>query len=311
MINNNINKNWNLACAGKYFVNNKILLLLLFFFSLLSPTQLVAENSPEIEVFVSVPPQKWLCEQLGDGLVMAHLLVEKGQDPHGFEPAPRKIQALSKSRVLFTVGLEFEQELTRRLQTTTPNLRIVDTSEAIEKNPIEDTVHAHGEVLDPHVWLSPPNLKSMAAIMTTALIEEDPAHEHVYRKNLWLLNSLLDDLDQEIAKTLSPYRGAALLVFHPAFGYFTRRYGLQQMAVETGGKSPTPKQLFALIKKAKAENILVIFVQPQFDSRTAETVATAIDGKVVHLDPLAENPVRNLGNMASEVSQALEKRKKL
>ncbi|MCF8055973.1 MAG: zinc ABC transporter substrate-binding protein [Desulfocapsa sp.] len=311
MTNNGINKNGRLAWEEKYLKNNRVLLVLLFFFSLLLPAQLVAESGSELEVFVSIPPQKWLCEQLGEGLIRVHLLVEKGQEPHGFEPAPRKIQALSRSRLLFTVGLEFEQELTRRLKTTSPYLRIVDTSEAIEKKPMADTTHVHGEELDPHVWLSPPNLKSMAAVMAAALIEEDPGHEHVYRKKLRLLNSLLDDLDQDIAATLAPYRGASFFVFHPAFGYFSRRYGLQQMAVETGGKSPTPKQLFALIRRAKADNVRVIFVQPQFDPRSAQSVATAIGGNVVPLDPLAEDPIRNLGNMATEIGQALEKRKNL
>ena len=98
-------------------MNNSVLRILLLFFCFFSPTQLLAGNVSTFEVFVSVPPQKWLCEQLGDGLVKVHLLVEKGQDPHGFEPAPRKIQTLSESRLLFTAGLEFEGELTRRLHT--------------------------------------------------------------------------------------------------------------------------------------------------------------------------------------------------
>ncbi len=292
-------------------MNTSALRVLLLIFCFLSPTQLLAGNASTLEVFVSVPPQKWLCEQLGGGLVNVHLLVEKGQEPHGFEPAPRKIQLLSRSRVFFTVGMEFEQELTRRLRTGSPHMRIVDTSKTIQKIQMEGAVHAHGEGLDPHVWLSPPNLKSMGAVMAAVLIEEDPDHEHTYKKNLWLLNSLLDDLDQDLAKTLAPYRGASFFVFHPAFGYFAHRYQLKQMAVETGGKSPTPKQLFGLIREAKADGVQVIFVQPQFDPRSAESVAAAIDGRVVPLDPLAEDAVRNLGNMAAEIARALEKRKRL
>jgi zinc transport system substrate-binding protein len=311
MNNKGINNNRQLAWVRDFLMTSRPLQVLLFFFCFLSPAQLFAANASEFEIFVSIPPQRWLGEQLGDGLIKVHLLVEKGQEPHGFEPAPRKIQALSRSRLLFTAGMEFEQELTRRLQTGSPQLRIVDTSKTIQKIQLQGAAHAHRETLDPHVWLSPPNLKSMAAVMAAALIEEDPDHEHVYRKNLWLLNSLLDDLDQDIAKKLAPYRGASFFVFHPAFGYFAHRYQLQQIAVETGGKSPTPKQLFGLIRKAKADGVRVIFVQPQFDPRSAESVATAIGGKVVPLDPLAENAVRNLGDMASEVAQALEKRKEL
>lgn len=291
------------------FLHIKTAVVLLLFSCFLGPVPLLGGSQPDLELFVSVPPQKWLCEQLGEGLVKVHLLVEKGQEPHGFEPAPRKIQALSGARILFTVGLEFEGELTRRLATGSPHLRIVDSSRSIERRGMEAGGHGHGEELDPHVWLSPPNLKRMAAVMAETLIEEDPGHEQIYRKNLWLVNDLLDDLDQSIERELAPHRGGPFFVFHPAFGYFANRYGLQQMAVESGGKSPTPKQLLRLIREARAENVGVIFVQPQFDPRSAERIATAIDGKVIPLDPLAENVVRNLGNMASEIAQALKNRK--
>ncbi len=294
-----------------FVARSKIFLVLLFLFFLLFPAQAFSGNQSDFDVFVSVPPQKWLGEQLGDGRIKVHLLVEKGQDPHGFEPAPRKIQALAGARLFFTAGLEFEQELVRRLQTGAPHLRIVDSSRTIQKIQMQGVVHAHGERLDPHVWLSPPNLKSMAAVMATAFIENDPGHEHLYEKNLELVNGLLDDLDQEITKILFPYRGASFFVFHPAFGYFAKRYQLQQVAVETGGKSPTPKQLFRLIRKARAEGVRVVFVQPQFDPGSAEKVATAINGKVVPLDPLAEDAAQNLENMAVKIAQAFEKRKGL
>ena len=295
---------------GKCLRRSRLLLCVLLSFPVLSPAVLVAGDAPGIDVFVSVPPQRWLCQQLGDGLIGVHLLVERGQDPHGFEPAPKKIQALSQSRLLFTVGLEFERELTRRLRTSSPKLRIVDTSATVEKQSMEDPSHrhGHGEELDPHIWLSPPNLKNMAARMAAALSEEDPANGHHYMKNLEKLNTLLDTLDQEIATTLAQHKGSTFLVFHPAFGYFSSRYGLHQMAVETGGRSPTPKQLFALIRKAREENVRVIFVQPQFETKSANTVAAAIEGKVVPLDPMAENPVRNLENMALAIARSLEGR---
>lgn len=265
-----------------------------------------------MEVFVSIPPQKWLCEQLGRDHFITRLLIAKGQEPHAFEPSPRQIQALSRSRLFFTVGLAFEQEIIRRLQKGAPHLQLVDTSKNIDKIPMKGTGHGHGHktVLDPHVWLSPQNLKSMAMVMAVALAHEDPDNKAVYEKNLEKLNGKLEDLDRAIAKELAAFQGASFFVFHPAFGYFAHQYHLQQVAVETGGKSPTPKQLFALIGKAKADGVKVIFVQPQFDPRSAESVARAIGGKVVPLDPLAENSVENLRVMAVKIADALGGREK-
>ncbi len=290
---------------GKGF--GKIVVLLFLF---MAPQQLFAAEQGIIDVFVSIPPQKWLCEQLGGEHLKTSLLIAKGQEPHAFDPSPRQIRALSGADLFFTVGLVFEQELIRRLRTGAPNLQIIDSSKSITKIPMDTSGHGHSATLDPHVWLSPYNLKSMAEVMAAALAEKDPDNEQFYRKNLLKINDQLDDLDHNIQKKLSPYKGTSFFVFHPAFGYFANRYHLQQVAVETGGKSPTPKQLFALIAKARSTGVKVIFVQPQFDPRSAESVAKGIGGKVVPLDSLAENVVENMGNMANEIANALKRIKR-
>ena len=302
---------WILAKV-RTFVSNRWLQISLLVFLFCCPVLLQASTAGKLEVFVSIPPQKWICEQLGGDHLVIHQLIAKGQEPHAFEPSPRQIQALSRSRVFFTAGMEFEQEITRRLETGAPSLLIVDTSRSIDKIHMEGAAHGHehSEVLDPHVWLSPPNLKIMAKSIAMILVREDPGNTKVYETNLEKLCLQLDDLDQAIMEELKPLQGASFFVFHPAFGYFAHRYHLQQVAVETGGKAPTPKQLFALIGKAKTEGVKVIFVQPQFDPRSAEKIASAIGGKVVNLDPLAENSVENIRIMATKITDALTGQRK-
>jgi len=293
-------------------VNYRYLQVFLFTFCVLFPLHLSAGVSGQVEISVSIPPQKWLCEQLGGKYLKINLLIDKGQEPHGFEPSPRQIQSLSRSKVYFTTGMEFEQEIVRRLQTGAPKLQIADTSKNIEKIPMDHDGHEHSarEVLDPHVWLSPPNLKSMAAVMAKSLVAMDPENQKVYENNLSDLNTRLDTLDRKVAKELDDFQGASFFVFHPAFGYFANRYHLEQVAVEMGGKAPTPRQLLSLIKKARADGVKVIFVQPQFDPRSAEKIAVAISGKVVALDPLAENSVDNIQIMAVKIAEALAGQKK-
>ena len=96
-------------------------------------------------------------------------------------------------------------------------------------------------------------------------------------------------------------------LFHPAFGYFAQAYGLEQQAVEVAGKTPTPRQLTGLIRKAKADGVTLIFVQPQFDQRSAAVVAKAIGGAVVPMDPLAKDVLANLKTMATKVEKAMIK----
>lgn len=282
-----------------------VLLLCLCMF----PLQLHAASPERLDVFVSIPPLKWLCEQVAGDQVTLHLLLSKGQEPHSFEPSPRQIRALSRARLFFTAGLVFEQELSRRFAAGNLALQIVDTSKDIEKIAMDGAVHGHGgEAFDPHVWLSPVNLKSMAKLMTVALVRADPGRKAFYEENLEKLEKRLDTLDKQIAAKLAPYRGSSFFVFHPAFGYFAHHYHLRQVAVEMGGKSPTPKQLFSLIRKARKEGVRVLFVQPQFDPRSAQRVASAIGGTVLPLNPLAENSIENMDAMATEIVSALSGR---
>lgn len=142
--------------------------------------------------------------------------------------------------------------------------------------------------------------------MATALSQEDPGHRDAYAKNLARLSQRLGGLDKTITARLAPYSGESFFVFHPAFGYFAHAYHLHQVAVETGGKSPTPRQLSVLIGKARAEKVKVIFVQPQFDPRSVEVVAQAIGGQVITLDPLGEDVAANLKRMADKIGEALK-----
>lgn len=298
----------------------------LYFILLLLPILVfrcgVVAAADKVEVFVSIPPQKWICERVGKERVQVNVLVDNGQEPHTFEPRPRQIQAFSRASLFFAIGLEFEQEVLRRLGKNSRKLRIVDTIEGVYKIPVEISEHdhrhdrqgedeiSHGGTFDPHVWLSPQNLKSMAGAMAEALASEDPEHRQYYEDNLTELYGELDALDHEIGEMLAPFHGASFFVFHPAFGYFAHSYHLQQVAVETGGKSPTPRQLFVLIRRARAEGVKAIFVQSQFDPKSANAVAAAIGGKVVPLNPLAEDVGENLKTMADRIALALMSREK-
>lgn len=281
---------------------------------------LVQPASAALEVFVSIPPQKWLSDRIGGEHLVTGVLVEKGQDPHTFEPRPKQIEALGRAKLYFTIGMEFEGQIVAKLRQSTVALQIVDTTAGLEKMAMAGHSHHHDDQaegehveennkaghleLDPHVWLSPPHLKQMAVTMAKAVSEVDPGHRPQYEANLARLIEELDELDQQLANQLKAHQGATFLVFHPSFGYFAKRYGLHQEAVEVEGKSPSPRQLSALISEAKEEGIKVIFVQPQFDQRGPATIAAAIGGEVVSLDALAEDVAANLKTIAAKIASS-------
>jgi zinc transport system substrate-binding protein len=96
------------------------------------------------------------------------------------------------------------------------------------------------------------------------------------------------------------------MVFHPAWGYLARDYGIEQIAIQGEGKEPTSQQIAQLIEKARQDNITVIFVSPQFSQKSAEVINSEIGGKVVAVDPLAENYIENMKKVVDAFREAME-----
>jgi zinc transport system substrate-binding protein len=96
------------------------------------------------------------------------------------------------------------------------------------------------------------------------------------------------------------------MVFHPSWGTFAHTYGLKQVPIEVEGKSPKPAKLKELIQRARSSRIKVIFVQPQFSSKSAQQLSKAIGGRVAVVDPLAQDWANNLRQVAEEFNNAFK-----
>ena len=271
-------------------------------------TGLAATAEAKTLIFVTVPPQAFLVQRIGGDAVEVHTLVGKGQDPHTFEPTPRQAAALAGANLFFTVDIPFEKQLAAKVAASNRNLKIVDTTKGIARLQLTEPDHheAHGNEADPHLWLATNNLRIMADNMAAAMVAAMPERKEAMQTNLATLQREISDLNKRLATTLAPHRGKTFYVFHPAFGYFANAYGLRQKAVEISGKSPTPRQLTALVRQAREDRVHTIFVQPQFDSKSAATVAQAINGAVVPIDPLDQDVLRNLAAIAAAIEQSLK-----
>jgi len=269
-----------------------------------------------LPVFAGVPPVGYLVERIGGPHVRVDVLVRPGQDPHVFEPSPKQVVALGRAALFFKADMPFENVLLEKIARGNRRLEVVDTTQGIEKRPLDvscgdihhehdHATHAAGEP-DPHVWLSPAALKIQAENIAAALARADPEHEADYRKNLGALIENLDALDARIRQKLEPHRGRTFYVFHPAFGYFADAYGLKQKAVETAGRSPTPKELRDLIAQARSDGVKTIFAQPEFSPHGAEALAAALGGRVVMLNGLASDVPANLEDIAEKIERAMK-----
>jgi zinc transport system substrate-binding protein len=273
-----------------------------------------AQAGKKLVVFVSIAPQKYFVQQIGREWVEVQVMVQPGASPATYEPRPRQMAALSKTPIYFAIGVPFEKNWLEKITAANPNMRVVHTDHGIQKIPMSAHRHAaekhpgknqQGEP-DPHIWLSPALVMIQARTIRDALQEIDPAHRSVYETNYKAFTSTLAALDAELRNMFADKQGLQFMVFHPSWGYFADTYGLKQVAVEIEGKNPKPAQLKELIEHAKEKGIKIIFVQPQFSSKSAKLVAREIGGRVAVADPLAQDWSANLRAVVREFKGALQ-----
>lgn len=270
-------------------------------------------------VFVSIPPQKYFVEQIGKDRMRVQVMVQPGVSPATYEPRPRQMAALSRTRVYFAIGVAFENVWLKKIAAANPKMMVVRTDRGIQKIPInahhhnenaggrDEDDHPHGaDGLDPHIWLSPPLVKAQARTILSALQQIDPAHRDAYESNYHGFMHGIDRLDSELKQLFAGKQGLRFMVFHPSWGYFAQAYRLHQIPIEAEGKNPKPARLRTLIEQAKDAGIRVIFVQPQFSTKSAQLVAREIGGRVIFADPLAEDWYENLRKTAREFKAVLK-----
>jgi zinc transport system substrate-binding protein len=258
-------------------------------------------------VFVSIPPQAWLTERLAENSVRVEILLPPGASPATYEPTPKQMAALDGSQLYLQIGAPFEGPVLAKVANLMPDLRVVDCRVGVQLDPVEGEGHGHGgELLDPHIWLDPQRMKLIAQSSAEALQELVPENAREIEDRLSVLLDAIDASDRRVAEILAPYAGSTLLVFHPAYGYFARRYGLIQTAIEVAGKAPSARRMATVVDGLRQQKVPALFVQPQFSRTTAERVANALDCELVELDPLAGDYLANLETMAARIAEALK-----
>ena len=257
-----------------------------------------------LRVVATVPPQAWLVRRIGGDRVDVDVLLPPGASEHTYEPTPQQVARLADARLVVEVGhpaLLFERRLLDAMLVREPQPLVVEMVPS-GPSPSSSAVHDHGS--DPHVWLSPRAMRAAAPDVEAALERLDPAGAPTYRANLRVTLADIDRLDAELRRELAELPQRRFLVYHPAWGYFARDYGLEQVAIETDGKEPSPRRLVELVEEARRAGTHTVFVQRGEYDRPAQAIADELGAKVVALEPLAEDWPDTLRRTAAALREA-------
>jgi ABC-type Zn uptake system ZnuABC Zn-binding protein ZnuA len=240
---------------------------------------------------------KALVEVVGGDRVRVEALASPLQDPHAVEVKPGQIAALRGASLLVKVGLDHEPWLGGLLRAVGdsrfapggPN--VLDCSKGIEllqadiaRVRPESGEHVHG-FGNTHYWLDPENARPMTAGILEALARLAPGERAYFESRR---ADFLTRLDAGIARwtrTLEPYRGTRVVVFHESWPYFARRFGLQIVAAiePTPGVPPSPAYLASLTRRMKDAKVRVLIAEPYSSTALVDRVASLGGARAVML----------------------------
>lgn len=155
------------------------------------------------------------------------------------------------------------------------------------------------EVDDPHIWLDPDCLRRMTERTAAALSDLLPEQRSDIEALREAFEAAIDSVDLSLSESLSGSGRGSFLVQHPAWGYFARAYGLEQLSILSHGSGDRGSvRLARVMEAAKANGIRTVIVQPQVNQEAARMVAGEIGARVLQVDPLMRNPLESMGAMA-------------
>ncbi len=263
---------------------------------LLSSTIIFAKDS----VFVSILPQQFFVEYLAKDFLTVNVLVKPGQSPETYDPTPKQMVMLASAKLYFTLGLNFEQRILKRIIDNNQNLKVVATHQ---------NINLVGG--DPHIWLDPILVQQQVDEIYFALAQKYPNHKQILQQRFVRLQEKIKAIDKEIQQVFSLKMAVqanskpSFVVFHPALSYFSRRYHLNQVAIEKEGKSNSAKYMADLMGELKSKSVKYILVEKQFSKKEALTIANVLNAKLLEFDPLAFSWLNNMQIIAKQVKRSL------
>jgi len=247
----------------------------------------------DMGVAVTIEPQHYFAEKIAGDHLAIHTVVPSGQSPETYDPSPHEMMRIARSKAYLQIGcIGFEQVWMDAIRANNPQLPVFDLSDGvkwIENNDADEHEAGHGHHhgrYDPHIWTSTVNARIIARNVMQAFIQLDPAHEADYLSNYRQMEGEIDATEQTLHRMLDTLTCRTFVIYHPALTYFADEFHLTQMAIEAEGKEPSASSMKALVDKARAAQVKVVFVQQEFDRKHAEQLAAETGAQVAVINPL-------------------------
>lgn len=270
---------------------------------------LTAYINVQAAIVTSIRPLGFIASAIADGVIPVEVVLPDGASPHNYALRPTDLIRIKKADILVWVGPEMETSLIRPIASLPADKRITlaslpsitpllirDREKSNKNHANKDEVdsdfhteygHHHGEY-NMHIWLSPAIARRAAEAIHDRLADLIPEKKQQLDDNLQIFNGVLTKNDKTIDTMLSAVRAKGYYVFHDAYGYFERYYGLAPLGYFTINPKiqPGAQALHKIITRLSKQKATCIFAEPQFRPAVVNAIASRASVHVGTLDPL-------------------------
>lgn len=272
---------------------------LLSFASLLFFVAVAPAYAAKLKVVTSLQDFASIADSIGGNRVETFAIAKGFQDPHFVDPKPSFVLKLNRADLLIAAGLELEIGYLPPLIDQSRNEKIhpggrgyLDASAGCEilQRPTGIVTRAMGDVHpfgNPHYWTDPDNGRVIARSIAAKLSELDPAGSSTYQQNLAAFEAKLAQKEKEWAAKLAPYAGVKAVTFHNSWPNFAKHFkiAVRGYIEPKPGIPPSPSHTLEVINLIRAEKIPLILVEPYFDTKTPNFIASKTGAKVLRFYP--------------------------
>lgn len=264
----------------------------------------------QARVVSSITPLQMIAHAITDGISEPAVLIPSSQSYHHFVLRPSTVRVLNDADLFIWVGPELETYLSGAVSQLSrqkavvqvlslPSLVVHHARDPEDDSEIlipDDGLHAghqhkHGTMIDPHVWLDTRNAVLIARAIAAELSRIDPGYAPQYRENLERFETLLGQLNNEIAADLRMPEQAQYAVYHNAFQYFERQYGLDHDLVFVASEEMQPgvRHMLTVRRAIEARPLLCLLEDVTTQAATVQTLLGGNELLRVKADTLGQN----------------------
>ena len=264
-------------------------------------------QSANAAVVTSLKPLGFIASAITDGVTTTEVILPDGASEHDYSLRPSDVKRLQNADLLFWVGPEMEAFMVRSAQQVPAQKQVVmaqldgvksqlmkgadeDEHEGHEGHDHDENSehhHHHGEY-NMHLWLSPEIARLSAVAIHDKLVEVMPQSRAKLDANLKAFEASLAQADKQVGNELAPLKGKGYFVFHDAYGYFEKQYGLTPLGHFTVNPEiqPGAQRLHEIRTQLVEQKAVCVFAEPQFRPAVVEAVARGTSVRMGTLDPL-------------------------